>query len=76
MEYLFGCQSFSNWNFYKKIRNSMTNAFKIAKINFEYKLADGMLDNILLEVCQINSKDEGKCGRFENLQKRYLCKDQ
>ena len=64
MEYLFGCQSFSNWTFYKKICNSMTNAFRIAKINFEYKLADGMLDNILLEVCQINSKDEGKCDRF------------
>ena len=29
-----------------------------------------------MEVCQLYSQVEGKCGRFENLQKVYLHKDQ
>ena len=40
-----GAKSFSNWTFYKKICNSETNAVKIAKINFEYKLIDDLHDN-------------------------------
>ena len=40
-----GAKSFSNWTFYKKIRNSMTNAAKITKINFEYNLVDDLRDN-------------------------------
>ena len=38
-------KSFSNWTFYQKIHNSVTNAVKIAKINFEYKLVDDSHDN-------------------------------
>ena len=38
-------KSFCDLIFYKRIRNSVTNAAKIAKINFEYKLVDDMLDN-------------------------------
>ena len=40
-----GAKSFSNWTFYKKTCNSVTNAVKIAKINFEYKLIDDLHDN-------------------------------
>ena len=40
-----GAKSFSNWTFYMKICNSMPNAVKIAKINFEYKLVDDLRDN-------------------------------
>ena len=40
-----GVKSFSNWTFYKKIRNCVTNAVKIAMINFEYKLFNDMRDN-------------------------------
>ena len=58
----FGAKLFSNWTLYK-ICNSVTNAVTIAGINVEYKLVDDM-------------RDEGKCGRFKNLQKWYLCKDQ
>ena len=45
MEYLLGAKPFSNWTFYKKICNSVTNAVKIARINFEYKLIDDLRDN-------------------------------
>ena len=38
-------KSFCNLIFYKRIRNSVTNAVKIAKINFEYKLVGYILDN-------------------------------
>ena len=40
-----GAKSFSNWTFYEKIRNCVTNAFKIARINFQYKLVDDMRNN-------------------------------
>ena len=40
-----GTKSFYNWTFYEKIRNSATNAVKVAKINFEYKLVEDMRDN-------------------------------
>ena len=40
----FGAKSFSNWTFYE-ICKSVTNAVKIANINFEYKLVDDMRDN-------------------------------
>ena len=39
-------KSFPNWTFYKKISNSVTNAAKITKINFEYKLVDDMHDDM------------------------------
>ena len=38
-------KSFCNLIFHRRIRNSVTNAVKIAKIIFEYKLVDDMLDN-------------------------------
>ena len=38
-------KSFCNLIFYMRIRNSVTNAVKIASINFENKLVDDMLDN-------------------------------
>ena len=38
-------KSFCNLIFYKRIRNCVANDVKIAKINFEYKLVDDMLDN-------------------------------
>ena len=38
-------KSFCDLIFYKRIRNKVTNAVKIAKINFEYKLVDDMLYN-------------------------------
>ena len=40
-----GAKSFSYWTFYKKIRNSVTNAVKIANINIEYKLVNDLRDN-------------------------------
>ena len=40
-----GAKSFYNWTFYKMICNSVTNAVKIPKINFEYKLVDDMREN-------------------------------
>ena len=40
-----GAKSFSNWTLYKKICNSVANAVKIAKTNFEYKLVDDLRDN-------------------------------
>ena len=40
-----GAKSFSNWAFYMKINNRVTNVAKIAKINFEYKLVDDMSGN-------------------------------
>ena len=40
-----GAKSFSHRTFHKKICNSVTNAVKIAKINYEYKLVDYIHDN-------------------------------
>ena len=40
-----GAKSFSNWTFYKKFRNRVTNAVKVAKTTFEHKLVDDMRDN-------------------------------
>ena len=57
-----GAKSFSNWTLYKKICNSVTNAIKISKINFAYKLFDDIHDNPkgFFEVFHINSKEQGK----------------
>ena len=39
-----GAKSFSNWTLYERICTSVTNAVKIAKINFKYKLVNDMCD--------------------------------
>ena len=71
-----GAKSFSNWNFYRKIRNSVTNAVKIARLTLNTNLSTTCVIIRRPFGCQINSKDDGKCGRFENLQKWHLRNDQ